>query len=114
MLKTKMFEIRDRCTFIPVMATRMVGPHEAERYLLERAGYGQDEDNALIVTTRIEGNLQSCYSDYQWQDLDQRTMPTAHNYIFKHWAELESGDVVDVEFILGETSMKKESERLGE
>ena len=39
-------------------------------------------------------------------------MPIAHNYVLDHFDELEDGDVVDVEFILGETEVKKTSERL--
>jgi hypothetical protein len=39
-------------------------------------------------------------------------MATAHHYIYDHFDELDDGDVVDVEFILGETAIKKVSERL--
>ena len=35
----------------------------------------------------------------------------AHDYIAEHWAELDDGDVIDVEFILGEKPTKKISER---
>lgn len=36
-----------------------------------------------------------------------------HNqYIIEHFDELESGDVVDVEFIVGETTEQKKSERI--
>ena len=38
-------------------------------------------------------------------------MKVAHNYIATHWHDLVDGDVVDVEFILGETAEKKISER---
>ena len=38
-------------------------------------------------------------------------MPVAHNYIIEHWHELKDGDVVDVQFILGETKAPKVSER---
>ncbi len=38
-------------------------------------------------------------------------MPVAHHYIIEHWAELSDGDVVDVEFILKETTVLKVSER---
>jgi hypothetical protein len=39
-------------------------------------------------------------------------MPVSHNYIIDHFDELADGDVVDVEFILGEKPAKKVSERL--
>lgn len=37
-------------------------------------------------------------------------MHEAHKYIQQHWDELQSGEVVDVEYILGETTVKKESD----
>ena len=40
-------------------------------------------------------------------------MATAHDHIVKNWVTLEDGDVIDVEFILGETKVKKVSERIG-
>jgi len=41
-----------------------------------------------------------------------RTMLEAHRHVAAHWNELQSGDVVDVEFILGETAAPKVSERV--
>jgi hypothetical protein len=34
-----------------------------------------------------------------------------HHWLLDHWGEIKSGDVVDVEFILGETATLKVSER---
>ena len=39
-------------------------------------------------------------------------MPNAHCYIERKWRELKDGDVIDVEFILGETTSIKISERI--
>lgn len=39
-------------------------------------------------------------------------MPIAHCWIIRHFAELRDGDVVDVQFILGESAQPKVSERL--
>ena len=41
-------------------------------------------------------------------------MIEAHRHIQYSWDELESGDVVDVEYILGESKFKKVSERIAE
>jgi hypothetical protein len=38
-------------------------------------------------------------------------MVEAHRYIEENWNALSDGDVIDVEFILGETKEKKISER---
>jgi hypothetical protein len=37
-------------------------------------------------------------------------MGTAHAHILQNWHSLTSGDVIDVEFILGESKQPKESE----
>ena len=37
-------------------------------------------------------------------------MPQAHNWIINHWSEIESGDVVDVQYILNETTAPKTAE----
>lgn len=41
-------------------------------------------------------------------------MHTAHEWITKHFHTLKNGDVVDVEFILGETKVPKRSERFSD
>lgn len=127
-METKAFEIRDRWTFIPVLATRMIpnpepmrgemGPadyqrsKEAERYLLSRSGFPIDNP-PLVMLCRMDAN---CCSDdascnaYSWGRV--RTMQVAHNHITAFWNSLKSGDVIDVEFILGETTVKKQSEQL--
>ena len=37
-------------------------------------------------------------------------MVTCHTHIVENWAKLNDGDVIDIEFILGETKVKKVSE----
>jgi hypothetical protein len=124
---TKAFEIRDRGTFIPVIAIKMVPAanwpagtreeesiservEETERYLLRRAGYGFDEPCVMLVRMDANGQVrQASYDPYGW---GERTFPVAHNYIIDHFDELESGAVIDVEFLLGESKEPKQSERV--
>lgn len=103
----KMFEIRDRATYIPVFAIKMQSDDPVERYHLKRAGYG--EEFPIIMVVKIDGGVEASYAPYKWHDM--RTMRTAHMYIEKHFDELNSGDVVDVEFILGESKTCKRTER---
>jgi hypothetical protein len=102
------FEIRDRNTFVPVLAVRLRDdPSEnswKERYLLRRCGYSID---GSVLLTRLDGSGKATSDPYDWAD---RTFATAHHHILEHWDELETGDVVDVEFILGETTEPKVSE----
>jgi hypothetical protein len=44
--------------------------------------------------------------------MGQRTMRQAHLYITAHFDELSDGQVIDIEWILKETSKPKVSERL--
>lgn len=109
----KFFEIRDRATFIPVYAfcARPGTPDsEAEKYLLARAGYGTPGDTECIIVGRLDC-YGAHYDPYDWVS-GGRTMTVAHQHIEKHFDELETGDVIDVEFILGEKPQKKLSERL--
>jgi len=106
-MKTKLFELRDRATFVPVMVTKVEASNEAERYLLRRAGYGLPSD--LVIMSGLDGGLDKATCDpYDWGD--NRTRLVAHQYIAEHFDELESGAVVDVEFILGERTEPKKSE----
>lgn len=117
-METKLFEVRDRGTFIPVMATLMLptespGSEEgqSEFFLLRRAGYGFE--CPLVYVSRLEPQgheQQSAYDCHDW-GLFPRTMYLAHEWIEGHWNELKTGDVIDVEFINGETQTKKQSER---
>lgn len=114
-MTTKAFEIRDVGTFIPVIATRMVPgcsneqTHERERYLLARSGFGFAEP--LVMLCRMDANglsHQASYDPYGWGCA--RTMGVAQTYIAAHWPDLKSGDVIDVEFVLGEKPTPKVSE----
>ena len=106
-MQIKLMEIRDRATFIPVVAIKLVPRAEEERYLLGRAGYSAGRD--YILLSRITGDKNvTCCDPYAWGD---RTMTVAHDYLEKHWDALYSGQVIDVEYILGETASPKKSER---
>jgi hypothetical protein len=113
-MQTKLFEIRDRQTMIPVMATKMTPEDEPQRYLLARAGYGRtrEEQAKYVIVTKLAGDcFASNYDPYGWRD-GGRTMNQAHIHISRNFDALETGSVIDVEFILGETDTPKTSERL--
>ena len=122
-MKTILLEVRDRMTFIPVvaMSTESYRPGvddvsrltlhqrsnlEARRYLLCRSGYSPDGETIILV------NLNDCRASNDPYGWNGRTMTVAHEFIEQNWDKLSDGDVIDVEFILGETTVKKTSERL--
>jgi len=111
MLDTKIFEVRDEGTHITLVAICMQ-PHrirmnKAEIYCLRRAGYGWDL--RLILCTDAHGSVKAECDPYNWSRAG-RSIPHAHSYIQENWDKLQSGDVIDVQFILNETETAKESE----
>lgn len=102
---TKVFEVRDEITHIGVMATKMVGETPDEDYEVERCGFGRGS-NLVIVTKMYEPESQ--HDAYNWPS---RTMKHAHLYIEQHFDELKSGDVIDVQYILGESDAPCKSDR---
>ena len=106
-MKAKVFEIRDSATFIPVLSVD-INPGDADQlYLMRRCGYPCNGEPNVILT-RLSGDGQATNDPYAWGD---RTFSVAHDYIIKNWHSLNDGDVVDVQFILGETDKPKRSER---
>lgn len=102
----KLFEVRDRATFLPVFALSTEPGNKEQAYLLRRVGFNPAGD--AIVIARLNGEDNSSADPYHWRD---RTMQTAHLYITENFDKIKDGDVIDVEFILGETTQPKTSER---
>lgn len=98
-MTNKLLEIRDRATFIPALAIQVSGD---DGYLMRRAGFKSPMVYLVALATE-----RACYDPYNWGN---RTMSNAHHYIAEHFDELRDGDVIDVEFILGETTAPKCSE----
>ena len=106
----KTIEIRDRATFISVIAIKPSGANEIEVYHLMRNGFSDGYGSGEIILLRLN-DFRAHYDPYHWGS-DARTMPEAHKWIRAHFDSLADGDVVDVQFILGETPYPKISERL--
>jgi len=103
-----MFEIRDRATFMPVLAIKLNPANEKDRYLLGCAGF-RSNPNDYVILVRLD-YMGAQYDPYSW-NLRERTLPRAHQYIIDTFDLLESGAVVDVEFLLGETKEPKKSQQ---
>jgi len=105
-MKTKMFEIRDLATTIPVIAIKTQGDTLGEYAHFKRSGWG----NNSIILIKHNGEVIANYDPFIWIENGTRTLFEAHKYIEQHFDELENFAVIDIEFILGETKTKKESE----
>lgn len=116
---TKCFEVRDRMTFVPVLAVQMVplcdghplivggGESVARHYLMRRCGYPTEPPYSVLLC-RLDGSGKVAVDPYDWGD---RTFTAAHDHITENFDALPDGAVVDVEHILGETAQRKRSER---
>ncbi len=102
-LEVKFLEVRDEGTHIPVMCTRITA--RSENYQLWRAGFAVNHTYYILV------NLPKMECQYDWANWVGRTLKEAHFYIAHNWDALVNHQVIDVEFILGETKVCKLSER---
>jgi len=105
-IETKLFELRDSATFIPIVAMQMHSTDAREHWLLRRAGYSIGEPH-LVLLTRLDGGI-AHYDVYDWGG---RTFPAAHQYIADNWHTLQTGALIDVRVILGEAADPCESEQ---
>lgn len=107
--ETKLFEVRDKATYMPFVATKIitVSADEQEQYILGIAGWRTQDP--LFFTNLTTGETQQ--DPYGWPS-SARTVPNAHQYVIDNWDALASGDVVCVEHILGERDTPKTPERL--
>ncbi len=107
-MQVKVIEIRDTSTYFALLCVNMQPDNDAQRYHMRRVGYPCDGRPNIVVTKLSADGGKTSNDPYYWGD---RTMATAHNHITEAWDALRDGDVVDVEFILGETIQSKESKR---
>lgn len=106
-METKLFELRDRATFIPLLCIKpgSGGGTPFEAKMAWRFGYkGSD---AVIVTNMSVPSYGCEVDPFAWRE---RTLQVAHRYIQERWDTLKSGDLIDVEFILGEKPAPSPSE----
>ena len=104
-MEIKFIEIRDIATLIPVMVLK--GSPERltpkEQALWAAGGWGIDEGYYCIPIGIPELTQ---YDPFKYND---RTFKEAFYFIRQNWDQLETGQVVDVRHILGETDMPCES-----
>jgi hypothetical protein len=113
-MEIKTLEIRDRVTFIPAIAIKPRQRNKSERYLWARVGFILMDDPSLGPNYILLARLSDLQLQFQPRVWGNRTMETIHRYLMNRWDDVENGQVLDVEFILGETDKSKESERVRE
>jgi hypothetical protein len=103
----KALEIRDEGTCISVWAIKPTADNEAQRAILRHAGYGDHPGDYVILM-----GAHDCDAAYNPMKQRGRTRQMAHLWIKEHFDTLKDGDVIDVEFIMGESETPKTSEIL--
>jgi len=121
-MEIKLFEVRAEGTLYAVMSIKLRPRNEAERWLLQRSGYGAcDEDTEdLVISGPIDpavspngGDLlHFSFGGFAWMDIRCEIMGWAQDYISQFWAELESGQVIDIDFLQQKTKAPRISDRL--
>ncbi len=131
-MKIKIIEVRDEGTCIVMLCVdmnpgevfpkygafsedelkRLMDDYETRLHYLLRDGYPCDgRPNILMTPLGADGD--ACWNDpYGWTGA--RTRQVAHKHIIERWNEIRDGDVIDVQYLLGETKQPKKSERFRE
>jgi hypothetical protein len=107
MCEVKLFELRDRGTFIEIYMTKIRPVSLRERGLMRRAGWRVEDP--LYTMTRLDLS-ETMMSEYQADVANSRTFGVAFKWIVNNWDMLTSGDLVCVEYILGERAEPKPTE----
>lgn len=99
-MQTKFLEVRDTGTCVPCLAIRF---SSSENKFFRAAGYA-GEYVLLVKLFPCDAECDPAEWDYS------RTMLEAHRHIEANWDSLVDGQVVDVQYVLGETSAPKPNE----
>ncbi len=115
-METKLIEVRDEGTMMIVLGIKFRNVSAWEANALARAGYGETPANRdwYVILIPMDGGANEAHNDpYSWGG-HGRTMLNAHRWLRDTegaWDSLPaSGALLDVEYILGETSTPKTSE----
>ena len=100
----KLLEIRDEGTCIAAFAISTRPSNPAQTHFLGREGF---LSGGAVIMGYLCGERHSSADPYFWPN---RTMAWAHEYVTEHFDELVDGDVIDVQFIKGLTTTKKQPE----
>jgi len=107
-LIVKLLELRDRATNISVAAIKFDPKEKREKAILNHSGF---LPNDFVFLIQLHDPLEMQYDPWEWGS--RRTMGSAHKWLADHFDEVKSGDLIDVEVILGEKKEPVKSEYSG-
>jgi hypothetical protein len=95
----KYIKILDRGVSIPAAVMKAAYSNEEQRQILRDADL---HSNSILLMNLVDKVVKS--DPIHWFT---RTMTTAHKHLNENFDLIKDGEVIDVEFILGETTMKR-------
>lgn len=115
---SRLLEVRDRCTTLVVLVSKLGTGTDHERWLAHRAGFSprllDQRQIVAMAASRNGSGFEECHTDpYCWKQRGSRTLFEAHRWLHDNAEALEKlpdDYVLDVEFVLGERSAPKKSE----
>ncbi len=113
-MNIKLFEVRDRGTFIPVMAIKLQPENDQHQYLLSTSGFGESAEQQgkyVMLLPLSSGSGVWTTDPYDFMG-PGRTLKEVHDFIIFNCDDLEEGAVIDIEFVLKEVDQPKQSQRL--
>ena len=112
----KYFEVRDVGTRMVLMCFKFDAANEDERHLVGLSGFGTlifgQNYYTLYYWPVDDGSSIRPAASYDIQNwhpaiIGSRTQYLAMKIVEKHWSQLCSGDVIDIEYAIGETTLPK-------
>jgi hypothetical protein len=88
-MKGVILELRDRATFIPVLALRLEPESEEQRFLICRAGFPEVPEDRSIALFNLNCGSRVEYDPFAWGD---RTFHFSHLHIIENFDSLKDGD----------------------
>jgi hypothetical protein len=111
-MESKLFELRAASTLQVILAIKISSINDKERLLLAHCGFGNCnlETERYILLLCIDGGSDDEPATTDCYKHNFSEMVTAHKYIIKYFDEINTGDVIDVDFINGFSSFPKPSD----
>lgn len=106
----KVFEVRSPATMIAILAIKLSAHNDQERRLLCHSGFGINgySFSRYFIVFPIDGGTGHASTDPY--DHKSHELRVAHIYIQKHFDDMENGEVIDIDYIEGNTLAPKTSD----
>lgn len=99
-MEVKLFELRTQITSTTLFAFKLDSKNARDRGIIRHSGY--KEDAYTVSDNLIMGSLEyperTSYASYEFATYD---FQYAFNYIKDNWNRLNSGSLIDVDYLIG-------------